>query len=180
LNGVNLGSPDTTAPYAISWNTSGAADGIHVLRAIARDAVGATTVSASRVVTVQNGGSPVATCPSVRPGSNWVCYQGGWLPPDVFLQPPSAPVIPPPSVPSAPAAPSAPSVCASVRPGADWVCYSGAWMPPGMLVPSSGVTIPPLGGGVPTTTGCSSDRPGADWVCSNGSWLPQNHPALRP
>lgn len=54
LNGTNLGSADTTAPYTINWNTAGAANGTHTLRAIARDAAGNVTTSAARTVTVNN------------------------------------------------------------------------------------------------------------------------------
>src|SRR3989441_2741497 len=36
LDGANLGTEDTTAPYSISWNTSGVADGGHTLTALAR------------------------------------------------------------------------------------------------------------------------------------------------
>jgi hypothetical protein len=52
LNGVNLGAPDTVAPYAINWNTAGAAKGKHAVRAIARDGAGNVTTSDARVVRV--------------------------------------------------------------------------------------------------------------------------------
>src|SRR2546422_336569 len=58
LDGANLGSEDTTAPYSISWNTNGAADGSHTLTAVARDAAGNTTTSAGLTVTVSNGAPP--------------------------------------------------------------------------------------------------------------------------
>jgi len=65
LNGVNLGAPDTTAPYTISWNTTGAANGVHVLGAVARDAAG-NQASTSRSVTVNNQStSGDTTLPSV-------------------------------------------------------------------------------------------------------------------
>ncbi len=54
LNGVNLGSADTTAPYSINWSTTGAANGTHTLRAVASDAAGNSTTSAARTVTVTN------------------------------------------------------------------------------------------------------------------------------
>src|SRR5207245_2951224 len=40
LDGVNLGVEVVTAPYAVSWNTLGAANGSHTLTAVARDAAG--------------------------------------------------------------------------------------------------------------------------------------------
>jgi hypothetical protein len=72
LNGVNLGSADTSAPYSLSWNTTGAGNGTHTLRAIARDAAGNTTTSGTRVVTVNNA-STDTTAPTVSltaPSSN--------------------------------------------------------------------------------------------------------------
>ncbi|MCC7043871.1 MAG: hypothetical protein IT183_08410 [Acidobacteria bacterium] len=65
LNGVNLGSPDTSTPYAVNWNTAGAVNGTHALRAIARDAAGNVTTSASRAVTVNNTiSTPTEPAPS--------------------------------------------------------------------------------------------------------------------
>ena len=55
LDGANLGSEDTTAPYAISWNTAGASNGSHSLVAIARDAAGNTGASVPVGITVANG-----------------------------------------------------------------------------------------------------------------------------
>lgn len=63
LDGVNLGSADTSSPYSISWTTTSATNGSHVLRAIARDAAGNVTTSGSRTVTVSN--SADTTLPSV-------------------------------------------------------------------------------------------------------------------
>ncbi|HET9721925.1 MAG TPA: Ig-like domain-containing protein [Candidatus Saccharimonadales bacterium] len=54
LDGVNLGAEDTTAPYSITWDSTSAADGTHALTAIARDAGGNTTTSASVSVSVDN------------------------------------------------------------------------------------------------------------------------------
>jgi glucose/arabinose dehydrogenase/chitodextrinase len=52
LDGDNLGAEDTTAPYSVSWNTSTATNGAHVLTARARDAADNTATSAARNVTV--------------------------------------------------------------------------------------------------------------------------------
>jgi Bacterial Ig domain len=66
LNGVNLGSEDTTAPYSVSWNTVSATAGTHTLTAIARDAAGLTTTSAGVSVTIANTPpAPSALCDSV-------------------------------------------------------------------------------------------------------------------
>ena len=56
LDGANLGAEDTTAPYSVSWDTSAAPNGPHGLTAVARDAAGNATTSASVPVTVQNTG----------------------------------------------------------------------------------------------------------------------------
>jgi hypothetical protein len=49
LDGADLGSEVTTAPYSVGWDTSTAKAGVHILSAIAKDAAGnsatATTVS---------------------------------------------------------------------------------------------------------------------------------------
>ena len=55
LDGANLGAEVTAAPYAVSWNTTTAAAGTHTLTAVARDAAGNTTTSASVGVTVGSG-----------------------------------------------------------------------------------------------------------------------------
>jgi subtilisin family serine protease len=54
LNGAPLGAEDTTAPYAVSWDSATAANDVYVLTAIARDAVGRTTISTAVSVTVAN------------------------------------------------------------------------------------------------------------------------------
>ena len=43
LDGAALGAEDTAAPYSVSWNTTAAANGIHSLTAVARDAAGNQT-----------------------------------------------------------------------------------------------------------------------------------------
>ena len=65
LDGTNLGAEDTAAPYAVSWNTVGAANGSHTLTAIARDAAGNRTTSAGVTVTVSNAPPPDTTPPTV-------------------------------------------------------------------------------------------------------------------
>src|SRR2546428_283322 len=47
LDGVNLGAEVTAAPYAISWNTTLAANGSHTLTAVARDTAGNTATTAA-------------------------------------------------------------------------------------------------------------------------------------
>jgi hypothetical protein len=54
LDGANLGAENTTSPYSASWNTTTAGNGSHTLTAVARDAAGNQTTSASVTVTVSN------------------------------------------------------------------------------------------------------------------------------
>ena len=60
LDGANLGAEDTTAPYAISWDTAAVSGGSHVLSAVARDAAGNQGASTSISVTVSNTSTSAA------------------------------------------------------------------------------------------------------------------------
>ncbi len=53
VDGVSVGS-DSSAPYAVSWNTAGVSNGVHTLTAIARDRAGNMGTSAPVVVIVRN------------------------------------------------------------------------------------------------------------------------------
>jgi len=58
LDGQNLGTEDTSAPYSISWDTAPVANGPHTLTAAARDASQNTTTSSPVAVNVQNQSPP--------------------------------------------------------------------------------------------------------------------------
>ena len=58
LDGVNLGTEDTTSPYSLSWNTLGVSNGPHTLTAVARDGAGNQTTSSTVNVTVSNDTTP--------------------------------------------------------------------------------------------------------------------------
>jgi hypothetical protein len=60
LNGQNLGTEDTAAPYGVSWNTTTVVNGNHQLTAVARDPTGNTTASSVVTVNVQNAAPPPA------------------------------------------------------------------------------------------------------------------------
>src|SRR5205823_5410628 len=62
LDGTKLGTENSSAPYSISWNTTTATNSTHTLTAVARDAAGNLTTSASVSVTVNNAD---ITAPSV-------------------------------------------------------------------------------------------------------------------
>jgi hypothetical protein len=65
LDGANLGTADTTSPYSVSWNTTGASAGTHTLTAVATDTSGNQTTSAPVTVTVGGGGGGGGTGPVV-------------------------------------------------------------------------------------------------------------------
>ena len=52
LDGANLGSEDTSAPYSFNWDSAAASEGAHTLTAVARDRAGNQTASAPINVTV--------------------------------------------------------------------------------------------------------------------------------
>src|SRR5262245_2689323 len=52
VNGSNVGSEVTTAPYRVAWNTAGLAGGDYTITAVARDQAGNLTTSAAVVVHV--------------------------------------------------------------------------------------------------------------------------------
>src|SRR5579872_5675276 len=54
LDGANLGSLDTAAPYSVSLDTSKVANGSHTLTAVAKDAAGNQASSAPVSITVNN------------------------------------------------------------------------------------------------------------------------------
>jgi len=54
LDGANLGTEVTTAPYGVSWNTTTTANGAHTLTAVARDVAGNTSTSSAVTVNVKN------------------------------------------------------------------------------------------------------------------------------
>src|SRR5437762_2536780 len=60
LDGANLGAEDTAAPYTTSWTTTTATNAAHALMAVARDAAGNRTTSATVSVTVANDTTPPA------------------------------------------------------------------------------------------------------------------------
>lgn len=84
VDGANLGSEITTAPYNTSWNTTSVGDGSHSITAVARDAAGNSTTSAAVAVTVNNSGSmlPVGSAYSENfdsgTAANWSSVSGTW------------------------------------------------------------------------------------------------------
>jgi hypothetical protein len=58
LDGAHLGAEDTSAPYAVLWDTASASNGSHSLTAIARDALGIRFISEPVRVMVANAPPP--------------------------------------------------------------------------------------------------------------------------
>lgn len=54
LDGINIGSADTTSPYSISWNSTTSANGSHSLTAVATNTSGISTTSLPISINVQN------------------------------------------------------------------------------------------------------------------------------
>jgi hypothetical protein len=71
------GVADTTAPYSISWDTTGTSNGSHTLTAIAQDAAGNRTTSAPVTITVNN--APLPTVTRVEETDPSITYSAGWL-----------------------------------------------------------------------------------------------------
>ena len=67
LNGLNIGTEDSTSPYSISWNSATVINGSYALTASARDFAGNTTISASRSIVLSNS---VVVPPPPPPPSN--------------------------------------------------------------------------------------------------------------
>ncbi len=68
LDGANLGTEVTTAPYTLPWTTTTVSNGTHTLTAVARDAAGNLATSAGVNVSVANN-APLALTPP-PPSSN--------------------------------------------------------------------------------------------------------------
>lgn len=58
MDGANIGPEDFSRPYAIDFDTTGLANGPHAITAVARDAAGNSTASASIMVTAANAATP--------------------------------------------------------------------------------------------------------------------------
>jgi mannan endo-1,4-beta-mannosidase len=67
LDGNNLGSADTTAPYSISWDTKTVSNGKHTITAVATNTSNLSTTSTSVSVNVSNQTSTPAPTPTPPP-----------------------------------------------------------------------------------------------------------------
>ena len=70
VDGANVGSADTSAPYNFSWNTTSVSNGSHTLTAVAKDAAGNSATSNSVKVTVNNADATPPTVSISSPANN--------------------------------------------------------------------------------------------------------------
>ncbi len=64
VDGQNVGTEDTSAPYAFSWNTTSATNADHIITAVARDSSQNTTTSSPITITVSNPPTLTISSPS--------------------------------------------------------------------------------------------------------------------
>ena len=74
IDGTNLGSAITSAPYTTTWNSTGVSDGTHTITAIVTNVVGAQN-SATKSVTVEN--TPVSLS-SISATSSYTTATSTW------------------------------------------------------------------------------------------------------
>lgn len=67
VDGNAVGSPVTSSPYSITWNSASVANGSHTITAVATDVAGNTATSSGVTVTVNNS-TTCSTSPSVPTG----------------------------------------------------------------------------------------------------------------
>ena len=113
-----------------------------------------------------------------RPGPDWTCFNGNWLPPGFPIPggpPPPPPPPPPTDPPPDPPPPPPPSNCPTVKPGPDWTCFNGNWLPPGFPIPGGPPPPPPPPTDPPPPppppgSACTTVKPGPDWTCVICQW----------
>ncbi|MEI9813413.1 MAG: Ig-like domain-containing protein [Acidobacteriota bacterium] len=78
VDGTPIGGEDTSSPYSIAYDTSGASNGAHTLTAVARDAAGNTTTSGSVSITVTNAAAGPLSISSIT--DNRTSYANSQIP----------------------------------------------------------------------------------------------------
>jgi hypothetical protein len=71
LDGSNLGSEISAAPFVLSWNSTLSPNGAHTLSAVVRDTAGSSTASTAVGVTVNNTSTPIPPPPSTAQNVVW-------------------------------------------------------------------------------------------------------------
>ena len=143
------------------------------------------------------GTGGTSTCKTIKPGPNFVCVNGNWLPGTSTGGTTGGCTTPSPGtgftcvngnwLPPSTGGGGTTSTCKTAKPAANWVCVSGNWLPPWMAPASSSCTTPKpasnfvcvngnwlpgdTSGGTSSGT-CTTIKPGPNWICKNGNWLP--------
>ena len=68
IDGTNVGSPDTSSPYSVTWDSRTVSDGPHTVTAVATDTASLSTTSASVPITVNNAPAPDTQAPTAPSG----------------------------------------------------------------------------------------------------------------
>ena len=103
---------------------------------------------------------PSGACVTDPPASDWVCINGGWVPPGHPLALGATPSTPTPPAPPSP--PTGGSSCTTTAPAPSWICVNGGWVPPGHPL---ALTAPPT-----TTPTATAATPHA------AHWRRHHHP----
>jgi peptidoglycan/xylan/chitin deacetylase (PgdA/CDA1 family) len=69
LDGANLGTADTTAPYSVSWNTKTTTNASHILSAVVTNTANVVATAANVTVTVNNPTAPTVSISAPVAGS---------------------------------------------------------------------------------------------------------------
>ncbi len=84
VDGAQVGSEDTNAPYTFSWDSTTVANGDHTITAEARDAAGNTAVATEITMTVDNEVTPPPSGDNLIHNGNFEIVDGdnpeGWAP----------------------------------------------------------------------------------------------------
>jgi hypothetical protein len=69
VDGVVAGAEVVSAPYQLSWNTTGMPNGPHTVNIVARDAAGHETVASAQVIVTNDHAAPILTLSSPGAGA---------------------------------------------------------------------------------------------------------------
>jgi IPT/TIG domain-containing protein len=114
------------------------------------------------------GGFTYHACTGLAPASDWVCVNGGWVPPGHPLAAGGSG--------GSSSSSGGSSACTSPQPAANWTCVNGGWVPPGFSTGSSGESGGSSSSSSSSSSVCTSPQPAATWSCVNGGWVPPGFP----
>jgi hypothetical protein len=181
-----------TAPVSVNGpGASSGGDGTS-----AETAGGAGAGDASGDTGGGGGASPGPTstsCATLQPASNWICVNGGWVPPDHPLATGSAGAAGDASGNAGGSGDASPgpttTSCTTPQPASNWICVNGGWVPPDHPLAAgaagsggaNGTGGSSSGGSSGATGTCTTPDPfigipGMEGVCVGGEWIPSNHP----